>query len=620
MALETGDVKRIDPNPPPISDDDTSPEVTTSYRDPNVPDPKLTPVPSIIASLIPDVPDIPGGIYGDVASSDVSPPSSLSASSDQASELPNIASLSQLLPTPEQIQKFRQSEIGAIEKKIGLEGQYAANKEERDRDFYRTMRSKYMQESASTQDLKPWNPQTMAPSKTPLMEQFGSLGFIVAMVGSAFTAMPMVSALNSGAAAMNAINQGDLDAYNRAFDEWKVNTDLVLKRHNLIHAEMEDIGQLWDKDQVAAKSRLETYLTQINDGRKLNALRMGMDKEVWDAVDAETSAVERITKLIPSMMEQKAVMDATQQGLRQGKDLLTALTDAERKVYEAKQAGRFSDRTTTGRLMSQAQERWTIWDRNNPQQADESDADYERRREIAHDDITRDVFSATKPVEEKKSEISRFRAEEEVRHHKEQERLGQEKSDIGWARERELERHNAAVEMEKQYGGALSGNRRDKLQAQVNAYDNALDDIKDLKERIRKYHYSVGAAGKAMRVGERFADVVAGSKQADRVQIMRDLERLKLSASRLLLDAEGRPLAVSEHRIDDIIGGGSYGDLTVNTLKSLDTLEDQYGKMRKQHQKRLEAGPHVDIGEPKEEKEETPKDSEDAWDKFRRGQ
>ena len=83
-------------------------------------------------------------------------------------------------------------------------------------------------------DIKPWNAEKeLNNRKTDLWEQFGSPGFIIAMLASSFTAMPMNSALNAGAAAMNAINSGDMDKYHKAFDAWKENSSLTLKRLDL---------------------------------------------------------------------------------------------------------------------------------------------------------------------------------------------------------------------------------------------------------------------------------------------------------------------------------------------------------------------------------------------------
>ena len=110
------------------------------------------------------------------------------------------------------------------------------NREEQNR----ARREKMLTEQGATvEELKhgAWNAnREMAKRETSLWEQFGSPAFLVAMMGSAFSAMPMNSALNAGGAAINAINQGKIADYQRAFDAWKANTDLTIKRLNEEHA------------------------------------------------------------------------------------------------------------------------------------------------------------------------------------------------------------------------------------------------------------------------------------------------------------------------------------------------------------------------------------------------
>ncbi len=455
------------------------------------------------------------------------------------------------------------------------------------------MEAKFHQEEVSVGDLKPWNQQTMAPPQTSLWEKLGSPGFIFAMLGSSFSAMPMNTALAAGGAAINAINQGDMEAYNRAFDEWKVNSDLAIKRHAMEQAEFDDIMKLHDKRDASWRDKMVANATKYGDLSTLSLLNNGMDKEALDAREGRNKAMKEYADLAPAMLETHALINGVHEEQKAGKDITTAFTDTVAKIQAAKYSGRYG-RTAAGAVQADIDKRNDQWDADNPNASVEE-------RNAAHDKNASDVVAAHHPIEAKRAETASYAQTEKERHDKAQEDIAAGKLDATYAAEEERHRHNVAVEAEAEIkrveGAKLSGNRADMLRAQVDAYDNSLELIDSLETRIRKNAASVGVAGKVLRGKERLSDVLAGSKETERVQIMRDLERLKLNASRLLLDASGRPLSVSEHRIDDIIGGGSFGDLTANTLRSLDEVKKEYSKMRDQHQARLK-GAHVDIGSP----------------------
>lgn len=143
---------------------------------------------------------------------------------------------------------------------------------------------------ATMDDLKPWNAdQQMAKYSHNLWEDFGSPGFIIGMIASQFTGMPMTSALNAGAAAINAINTGDDAAYHKAFDAYKENTNLTLKRIDIEQNAFNDIDHLrknrMDEWHVAA----EAAATRFNDQRLLTLLQHGMDPEAIKVIGEMSS-------------------------------------------------------------------------------------------------------------------------------------------------------------------------------------------------------------------------------------------------------------------------------------------------------------------------------------------
>jgi hypothetical protein len=189
------------------------------------------------------------------------------------------------------------SMAGKLETKIGTDALAEKNYKDRE-DRYRKAHERAADAIAfDPADLKPWNAQeALAATKHNLWEEFGSPGFVFAMMASAFTAYPMVSALNGGAAAMNAINQGDMDAYNTAFDAWKENSKLVVDRHRMEQDYFNDIDKLRTDNFEDWKNETAIGLAKFNDERSLMLLHMGMFPELDEARKGKAAAVVEMQK------------------------------------------------------------------------------------------------------------------------------------------------------------------------------------------------------------------------------------------------------------------------------------------------------------------------------------
>jgi hypothetical protein len=253
------------------------------------------------------------------------------------------------------------------------------DQERRDSQYRDRMDRMVTAEGVTADDLKPWNAQAeLAEHKTDLWSQFGSPGFIVAMLGSAFTAQPMNSALQSGAAAMDAINAGDMKAYDKAFEAWKENSALTIKRLDQEHQQIADIDHLRSSNLAEWRVQMETLLHQYGDERKLALLHNGYYPEVVSAQDGEVTAKEHLATAQQALIQNKALMDSlnghpAQPGetvthkdakgnemaggdsrYYKGTDMLGAYTDAEKKINEAKFAGRYGSAMTMSRLQEVA--------------------------------------------------------------------------------------------------------------------------------------------------------------------------------------------------------------------------------------------------------------------------
>ncbi len=250
-------------------------------------------------------------------------------------------------------------ELAAQERGIAnAETNMAAIQKKRDEEDRARMSHMIEAEGITAQELKPWDAKKeLNQRKTDLWEQFGSPGFVIAMIGSAFTTMPMNSALNAGAAAMNAINQGDMESYNKAFDAWKENAKLVEKRLDIENRTYEQLDKLRTTDQSAWESQMRAALSRFNHTRGALLLEEGMSDELLKIQQTQQQLQQTHAQTTDAIIQQKARIDALMghpdpngdhkdakgnpmsggdPRWYKGTDLHGALMDVERKEAEAK--------------------------------------------------------------------------------------------------------------------------------------------------------------------------------------------------------------------------------------------------------------------------------------------
>ena len=146
-------------------------------------------------------------------------------------------------------------------------------------------------------ELQPWDADTQARKySTSPIEAFGSLGSVFAMVASAFTDRPMENALNAGAAAMTAIKANDDQAFTRAFEGWKVNTDLAVKRHNIQQQDYQNAITLMSTDMAAGRARLEMLAGKYGDEKALFLLRNGYDDDLMKMLEHRARAAKGLAE------------------------------------------------------------------------------------------------------------------------------------------------------------------------------------------------------------------------------------------------------------------------------------------------------------------------------------
>ena len=229
---------------------------------------------------------------------------------------------------------------------IGLQG-LLAQKELRQSEDYRQRQERMLKaEGADIEELRrgAWNADAeLEKRKTGLWDQFGSPGFIIAMLGSAFTATPMNSALNSGAAAMNAINAGDMKSYEKAFEAWKDNTKLTMDRLKLEQDQFNQFDKLRTTNMAEWQNQMKMALLRFNDQRKAMLLEHGYFEELDSAIAAQAKSRENLELSYNAILQNEArrrmVMEDPRAKNGDPKAIFELTNEAERQISEAKRAG-----------------------------------------------------------------------------------------------------------------------------------------------------------------------------------------------------------------------------------------------------------------------------------------
>jgi hypothetical protein len=107
--------------------------------------------------------------------------------------------------------------------------------------------------------------QTVDPLKS-----FGSAATMIAVLGSLLTRAPLTSALNSAAAAMNSIQNKNMQDYQIHYNNWKQNTDFAIQQSQMLEQQYQDIlgtAKLTNEQKTAQASMLAT----ISQDQAMNA-------------------------------------------------------------------------------------------------------------------------------------------------------------------------------------------------------------------------------------------------------------------------------------------------------------------------------------------------------------
>lgn len=536
--------------------------------------------------------------------------------------------------------KVNAADLSLTKQKIGAEAGMEAQRKRSDDAYAQRQERLIAAEGATMDDIKPWNAEKeLNDRKTNLWEQFGSPGFVIAMIASTFSGTPMNSALNAGAAAMNAINEGDMDRYHKAFDAWKENSNLTLKRLDLEEHQFGQIENLRTKNMESWRASATALASRFNDQRLLIMLNAGLDGPAMEAIDARAKSRVELSDATQHLIDNETRRKVTMALLGDSKDpkkLAQAAADAETIMASPKTP----EQMAVANVISQPGFRDLSSEDQNKQinnaiagvssarysghganalppelqkrmDADDAAADPSETPQATaarHNQIMSDFYRAKNPVGDdrnkitqahqqtmedltsRKIDIEEAKAQEDALHKKNMDAIAQGRLEGQMTAQQEKTRHDQAVEeisKNKNAAGNITPNKRAELKQLETRYKVNDDILDEVIGALKRDPSGAGLKGKVMRLEERLGNILGGTSSTKYVEIMRQIETARTLTPRLLIGGSSRPLKAEADRMDSIVPGLTIGDTWQNTIAGLQKLKETLDKERDGVQKIL---------------------------------
>ena len=387
---------------------------------------------------------------------------------------------------------------------------------------------------------------------TDPVSAFGSVGSVFAMLASSFAGLPMEASLNAGAAAINAIHNGDEKAYQREFDTWKANTDLAIKRHDIERQSYNDALTLMNSNINAGRTKMELAATKFGDQKVQALLDNGMDKELTDLFTSRNKAAYELEMARDKWEHQH------EQTMALKNDPDWQSNDVERKLMAAQRNQQmYAPNGASAAKLSTVQQLQRSWDREHP------GASYDDRSKafVGIEQQVAEAQNAGGGGSKSNTDLTEDRQRAAMIA-----KVRDEKVAGGMSYEQAVQEARTAAD--KAYPPKMTSAQQGKYQDRVFMADQTLPIIDKQLGRLQKYFAVAGAGGFVTRGAERVGNIL-GSDEVGRQEFAKDTELMRLNASRMLTASQGRPLAAEAARINAIIKGINLGDTAAATAAAL---------------------------------------------------
>lgn len=482
-----------------------------------------------------------------------------------SSDLPAL-SLDSLIVTPDKMRSVQDDLVRIERARAATQAASAAEMTKRlDQDRDRLNRA-YEATAKEPEGLESWDANAKsAQHYTDPVTAFGSAGSVFAMLASSFAGLPMEHALNAGAAAINAVHAGDEKAYNREYEAWQKNTNLALKRHEILRQNYNDALTLMNSNINAGRTKMELAARQFDDKKVLALLENGMTKELTDLmVSRNKAALELQNQWDKVQLEHDKVTDLRADPRYQNPATKAqAIADwTERWAPNGSQKLRYDFTKDYIESQKKANPNWTPDDL----------AKWRREAAEAEGDIDTSTGTGT-------PKTSKGLQAQEIKRRTEEYVAG------GMS---QTEAYNKASREVGLANSLPSGNKVDELRGKRDQVASIIEGSEKNLEFLRTYKGAAGIAGQIMRGGEIAGNIAGISTQSDRAQFRRRVYELQDMVPRILTDAAGRPLASAQKKVDQLVAGLNAGDTGPNTIRAYEELIEEMKKRKDNYTGRIE--------------------------------
>ena len=148
------------------------------------------------------------------------------------------------------------------------------------------------------------------PKETSPVEVWGSSAMMVAGLGGLLTRRPLINSLNAMGGVINAYRQADQTAAQKAYDEWKVNTENAVKMAQFsIDAYKTALSKIETDKKTAQSDFLTTAKALGDENAAYVATHYGIDAAI-SYVNHQQEHVDRMVSAAEKMEKQKPLLDA----------------------------------------------------------------------------------------------------------------------------------------------------------------------------------------------------------------------------------------------------------------------------------------------------------------------
>lgn len=148
------------------------------------------------------------------------------------------------------------------------------------------------------------------PKETSPVEVWGSSAMMVAGLGGLLTRRPLINSLNAMGGVINAYRQADQTAAQKAYDEWKVNTENAVKMAQFsIDAYKTALSKIETDKKTAQSDFLTTAKALGDENAAYVATHYGIDAAI-SYVNHQQEHLDRMRKSGEEMNRMKPMLDA----------------------------------------------------------------------------------------------------------------------------------------------------------------------------------------------------------------------------------------------------------------------------------------------------------------------